>query len=307
MSDQEETTPRGAKTHKGKRILESREPKLVEGPKQTLFIRGPKTSLSVRQLAHEWHMIKRDFSTTYNKNHEIQPFEDAKQLETFCERSQCSMFCFVSNSKKRPDNLIIGRTFDKKILDMVELHLKEFKSQEEFATSVEVPMHARPLIVFNGEVFGFNPNHMKLHNLLTDFFFENVPIQDIKSQEIHLIISITASDDSTLAITVLQKQTHEDGIKIQEIGPRSVFDIRRTKWAEDDLFKKACRQPKPKAKPHEKNIVYDEVGDKRGKVFVQQQDLSTLALKKRKKLRKGDQKLKARIESQEQQAEVNEE
>lgn len=38
------------------------------------------------------------------------------------------MFCFVSNSKKRPNNLIIGRTFDKKILDMVELNLIEFKS-----------------------------------------------------------------------------------------------------------------------------------------------------------------------------------
>ncbi|CAD8105059.1 unnamed protein product [Paramecium sonneborni] len=307
MSDQEETTHRGAKTHKGKRILESREPKLVEGPKQTLFIRGPKTSLSVRQLAHEWHMLKRDFSITYNKNHEIQPFEDTKPLETFCERSQCSMFCFVSNSKKRPDNLIIGRTFDKKVLDMIELHLKEFKSQEEFAASVEIPMHARPLIIFNGEVFGFNSNHMKLHNLLTDFFYENVPISDIKSSDINLIISITATDDSTLAITILQKQIQEDGIKIQEIGPRSIFEIRRTKWAEDDLFKKACRQPKPKAKPHEKNVVYDEIGDKRGKVFVQQQDLSTLALKKRKKLRKGDQKLKARIQSSEQNVEANDE
>lgn len=33
MSDQEDTTPRTAKTRKGKKILESREPKLVEGPK----------------------------------------------------------------------------------------------------------------------------------------------------------------------------------------------------------------------------------------------------------------------------------
>jgi ribosome production factor 2 len=48
MSDQEDTTPRTAKTHKGKLVLESREPKILEGPKQTLFIRGPKTSESVR-------------------------------------------------------------------------------------------------------------------------------------------------------------------------------------------------------------------------------------------------------------------
>ena len=123
--------------------------------------------------------MKKDYSTTYNKNHEIQPFEDAKQLEVFCDRSQCNLFCFISNSKKRPDNLIIGRTFDRKLLDMVELHVKEFKSSEEFTTKVEVPVHSRPLIMFNGEVWGFSPNHMKLHNLLTDFFFENVKVDNI--------------------------------------------------------------------------------------------------------------------------------
>ena len=39
---------------------------------------------------------------------------------------------------------------------------------------------------------------------------------------------------------------------------------------------------------------YDGVGDKRGRIFVQQQDLGTLAIKRRKKLRKAmDKNLKA--------------
>jgi ribosome production factor 2 len=42
---------------------------------------------------------------------------------------------------------------------MVELHLKEFKSSEEFETKIEIPLHTRPLIIFNGEVFGFSANH----------------------------------------------------------------------------------------------------------------------------------------------------
>ena len=42
--------PRGAKSRKGKNVLESRKPKLDEGSKQTLFLRGPKSSDEVRSL-----------------------------------------------------------------------------------------------------------------------------------------------------------------------------------------------------------------------------------------------------------------
>lgn len=41
---------RKPKTHKGRRILEDRGPKLIEGPKSTLFIKGNKTSENVSEF-----------------------------------------------------------------------------------------------------------------------------------------------------------------------------------------------------------------------------------------------------------------
>lgn len=50
MSDQEEVVEetRGPRSRRGKRILENRKPKIDEDPRQTLFIRGPKSSDEVR-------------------------------------------------------------------------------------------------------------------------------------------------------------------------------------------------------------------------------------------------------------------
>lgn len=57
-------------------------------------------------------------------------------------------------------------------------------------------------------------------------------------------------------------------MKFEEIGPRCLFELRRTQLADDDTFKRACKQPKPKKKPNDKNTFHDGMGDKRGKVFV---------------------------------------
>lgn len=47
------------------------------------------------------------------------PFEDKSELEKFCQKADASLFLFGSNSKKRPNNIVIGRTYDWKVLDMV--------------------------------------------------------------------------------------------------------------------------------------------------------------------------------------------
>ncbi len=42
-----------ARTHKGRKHLDELKPKLVEGPKKTLFIKGNKTSESVTQAMRD--------------------------------------------------------------------------------------------------------------------------------------------------------------------------------------------------------------------------------------------------------------
>lgn len=69
------------------------------------------------------------------------------------------MFLYVlqygSHSKKRPDNIVIGRTFDHHIYDLVELGIENFKSMQSFSYDKKLTprVGSKPLIVFIGEGF----------------------------------------------------------------------------------------------------------------------------------------------------------
>lgn len=63
--------------------------------------------------------------------------------------------------------------------------------------------------------------------------------------------------------------------------------MRRNKIAANDLYKEACRKPKVRnveKKKQDKNKFTTSIGDVKGKVFLQHQDLNTIALKKTRKM-----------------------
>lgn len=64
--------------------------------------------------------------------------------------------------------------------------------------------------------------------------------------------------------------------------------LRRQSFAEEELFKKATYVPKPKKKKENKNVRYDSLGNKRGKLYVDRQNLKALPFKRRKLIAKGE-------------------
>lgn len=62
---------------------------------------------------------------------------------------------FGSHSKKRPDNLVIGRTYDHQIYDLVEVGVENFKSMESFTYDKKLApkVGSKPFIAFIGEGF----------------------------------------------------------------------------------------------------------------------------------------------------------
>lgn len=101
---------------------------------------------------------------------EISPFENPNDLETLAEKTDAALFCFGSNSKKKPHNLILGRIFNKQVLDMIELGISHMDLAYTFGN---IPLHAKPCLFFFGELFEFDALHMRFKNLLIDFFTEN--------------------------------------------------------------------------------------------------------------------------------------
>ena len=62
---------------------------------------------------------------------------------------------YGSHSKKRPNNLIIGRTYDHHIYDLVEVGVENFKPMESFTYDKKLAPRegSKPFICFIGEGF----------------------------------------------------------------------------------------------------------------------------------------------------------
>ena len=109
------------KTQRGKRALKEREPKLIENARSLLCIRGNKTNNTMKSVLKNLHLLKAPYSTMYQrKNQDIHPFENTSKLEWYCQKSDCSLFAYVTSSKKRPNSLVLSRLHSHLVLDMFE-------------------------------------------------------------------------------------------------------------------------------------------------------------------------------------------
>lgn len=289
MLSQKVVKPR---TKRGKRFLQDREPKAIENVKKALFIKAGKTNEVVRRALVEIHALKKPFSLILSKKNILRPFDDQNPLEYLCKKNDHSLFVFGFSSKKRPNSLVIGRTFDSQVLDMFELGIVGFKPMDEFKNS-KVTLGIKPCLVFHGEAFSLDPEYMRLKCLLTDFFRGEV-VDNIRLQGLEHVLHFTANEGKVLMrsykTTFLKSGTKIPNVELTEIGPSFDFAVRRSKLASDDLYKVSKKQPVETQIKKKKNINKDKLGNVLGRIHMQKQDMSKLQLRKVKALkRKHDQ------------------
>lgn len=75
-------------------------------------------------------------------------------------------------------------------------------------------------------------------------------------------------------------------IELSEIGPRMDMTVRRTKFASDDLFKHATKQPKELKIKKKKNISQDNLGSTLGRIHLGAQNINSIQTRKMKGLKK---------------------
>lgn len=137
-----EFVKRKAKTHKGRKILEDRESKIYETEKKTVFLKANKTSNDISTLMHDLYTMKKANSVLVNKRVDIKPFENASIIENYSKKNEAAFVCVGSNTKKRPDNLLISRIYDEEVLDMFEFGVSNFKARESFKAQIDIPSNA---------------------------------------------------------------------------------------------------------------------------------------------------------------------
>lgn len=202
---------------------------------------------------------------------------------------------FGSTSKKRPNNLILGRVYENELLDMVELGINYFKSLTDFHNE-KIATNVKPCLVFNGPQWKQTEELRRLKNLLIDVFHRET-VERIRLQGIEHVISFTVAENLEIFMRSYKIHLKKSGLKtprveISEIGPSIDFSIRRTKIASDDLFKQATKKPKQLKPLKKKNLSQDELGNKHGRIHVGKQNINSLQTRKMKGLKKSKEERK---------------
>lgn len=276
-------------TRRGKRALDEREPKTIENPKKTLIMEGRKCSNEIRQALKDLYLFKKPLASLMRRNNDVTLFEDATPLEQLAKSNDCQLFMFGSSSKKRPNNLILGRIYDEQVLDMVELGIKEYKSLQDFKNE-KISAFVKPMIIFNGYKWKLTEELRRIRSLLLDLFrIDNV--ESIRLQGLEHVISFTITEDLAILMRSYRVMLKKSGqrtprIELVEMGPRMDLTIRRTKIASDDLYKTAMRQPAILKVAKRKNVSRDELGNVHGRVHVGKQDINSIQTRKMKGLKK---------------------
>ncbi|CAG9316838.1 unnamed protein product [Blepharisma stoltei] len=244
-------------------------------PKQSIILKGNKSSPVISALLPELNKLRSPSSALFSKKHnEARPFENPENFQKFLSQNHVCLFALGSNSKKRPNNLIIGRTYEEELLDIVEFEVEDFTSANQFKVPIELGV--KPLFLFQGDLFETDSIYTRIKNLFLDFF-SGRPIDKVDARGCEQLIAISATQDGKIYF----KQYHiaRTEPRLQEAGPSIVFKLRRHKLADESKFKQACKEPKLRKKV--KNITTNTLKEKRGQLHVQQQDIKTIALKKR--------------------------
>lgn len=275
------------KTGRARRELEKRAPKLVETEKKTLILHGTKTSHVLNALLTEIYHLKKENSIRYTrKNDSIRPFEAGGEtsLEFFSQKTDCGLFVFGSHSKKRPDNLVIGRFYDHHIYDLVEVGVENFKSLQSFSYDKKMApkMGSKPLIAFVGEGFESveDLKHLKevLLDLLRGEVVENLNLAGLDRIYVCTAVSSNRVFLSHCALRLKKSGTVVPRMELVEVGPSMDLVVRRHRLPNEGLRKEAMKTAPEHTKKKVKNVKGDPILGKTGKIYIPDQKLGEMAL-----------------------------
>lgn len=275
------------KTLRGRRELDKRAPKLVEGGKKTLILHGTKTSNVLNAVLTEIYHLKKDNAVKYTRRNEnIRPFETGGEtaLEFYSLKTDCSVFVFGSHSKKRPDNLVIGRCYDHHIYDLVELGVENFKSMASYKYDKKIAplIGSKPFFAFIGEGFENVEELKHLKEVLLDLFRGQV-VKNLNLAGLDRVYVCTAVSSNKVFFTHCALRLKKSGtivprIELVEVGPSMDLVVRRHRLPEESLKKESMKTAPELTKKKEKNVSKDAIEGKIGKIYIPDQQVGTTAL-----------------------------
>lgn len=287
------------------RYLKSTEPQLVEGAKSSLLLRGIRCSDSMTTVLKDMRAMKSPHAKMLQKNNVIVPFDDEGQrsLEFLTTKNDCALFAMASHNKKRPNNLVLGRTFDRQILDIAELGVLTYRGLGDFPGAPKKRIGSKPMMLFAGSVWDNSSEYGRLRNLLLDFYRGDPVDKLVLSGLDHMMVFTAVEDAYTVGLEpkpLIHQRTYHIKLKkdpaggkapapyLTPSGPDMDFVLRRTQFALPAIYKVALKGPSSgvgKKKKKVKNQSTNIFGETVGRLHIERQDVDNRGGKKVKALR----------------------
>ncbi|ERN07780.1 hypothetical protein AMTRI_Chr08g162890 [Amborella trichopoda] len=272
------------KTKRAVRALEKRAPKLVENAKKTLILQGTKTSKVLNEVLGDIYNLKKanGGAVRYTrKNENIRPFESGGEtsLEFFSQKTDCSLFVFGSHSKKRPENIVMGRTYDHHIYDLVEVGVENFKPLSSFSYDKKLAprVGSKPFFTFIGEGFETVEELKHLREFLLDLFRGEV-VETLNLSGLDRVFVCSAVSPNKIVFMHCALQLKRSGtvvprMELTEVGPSMDFVVRRHRLPNEDLKKSAMKTASKLPKKKVKNVSSDMIQGRIGKIYIPDQQV----------------------------------
>ncbi|BBN07155.1 ribosome production factor 2 [Marchantia polymorpha subsp. ruderalis] len=285
------------KTKRAKRMLEKRAPKVDENVKRLMLLQGTKSSSLIKNVISDLYHLKKAGGAAVKfsrKNDNVRPFEGGGEtsLEFLSAKTDCSLFAFGTHSKKRPNNLVIGRMYDHHVLDMIELGVDKYQSIAQLGGGRKAAPQegSKPCFAFLGDAFESKPELAHLKEMLLDFFRgEEVETINVGGLD-RVFVCAAAGDKVYLRHCGIELKKSDESkfprVELVEVGPCFDISIRRSRKPSEDLRREAMKMPLKTAKKKVKNVKGDSLQGKIGKIYMPKQEVEGMALAKMKGLKR---------------------
>ena len=297
-------------------LKKTTEPKLQEGARSTLLLKGTRCSQAMGTVLRDLRAMQAPHCKLLSKKNAIVPFEgddNVSSLEFLTTKNDCSLFGLASTNKKRPNNLVLGRTFDRQVLDMFELAVLRYKSLADYGGTVpKKRIGSKPMLLFCGDLWQHDPVCRKLQNFLLDFY-KGDPVRKLVASGLDHIMVFTVAEnpnnnnnnngDALLKPLIhqrtyhckLKKNPHDTSSRVPlpyltPCGPDMDFVVRRNQPASSDLWKESLKQPSHGANRAKrvKNQSTNVFGETIGRLHLERQDVDNRQGRKSKALRRAE-------------------
>lgn len=190
--------------------------RLFKAERVSIFMRGQSVSENVTQILHDLHELKKPNSRNLQRKMKERPMQQAETFEFLCEKNGASMFGFGSSTKRRPDNLVLGRLFDDKILDLFDFAVRPLSAAAlppPLDNKAQAPvLEATPCFVFLGKLWQSDTAFSELKNFIVDSFGVR-PVRSVNPAAVRRVISVTAHNESHLTFLHALLKPSQEGVQ----------------------------------------------------------------------------------------------